>query len=150
MKAAGLGLGMAILIVLLGNAVAQTQTRTATIYRCGADGRDLRDSPCPPSLRSSATRLEFDQPSVVQTQAARAQVIAQAQQGRDMEAQRRNDESQSRLHASHAVGINGLATAASAPKAAPPPVTPKAPKLAKPYKPNKPNKPAVPAASAPR
>ena len=147
MKPVLLGCCLTVLITLLGSAAAQTQTRTATIYRCGLDGRDLRDSPCPASQKASATQLEFDHPSAAQTKAAREQAIAEAKRGHEMEAQRRKDEAEARQHASRAVGINGLATPASAPKQAQapvPPKAPKAPKLAKPHKP------ATPAASAPR
>ena len=147
MKPALLGCCTALLIAVLGSAAAQTQTRTATIYRCGPDGRDMRDSPCPASQKASATQLEFDHPSAAQTKAAREQAIAEAKRAHEMEAQRRKDEAEARKHASRAVGINGLATAASVPRPASAPLPPKAPKLAKPHKPAKPT---ALAASAPR
>jgi hypothetical protein len=139
-------------VLLAGSAAAQTQTRTATIYRCGPDGRDLRDSPCPASLKASATRLEFDHPSAAQAKAAREQAVAEAKRAQEMEAQRLRDEAVARQHqAARAGGINGLARPAAAkPASAPmqpvPPKSPKKPKLAKPAKPAN----AAKTASAPR
>lgn len=128
-------------MVLSSGAPAQTQTQRMTIYRCGADGRDLRDSPCPVALKASAVQIEFDQPSEAQRRAMRNQAMAEARQARAMERQRHQDEAQARRNASRAVGIDGLAVPAaaqpaSAPKPVKPPTPPKAPKLVKPSKPS--------------
>lgn len=130
-----------LMTMLAGSNKAVAQTRTATIYRCGPDGRDLRDSPCPPSQKASASQLEFDQPSAAQAKVAREQAFAEARRAQEMEAKRHRDEAEARQHrAGRAGGINGLAVpaaaqAASAPKAPAAPKPPKAPKLAKPAKP---------------
>lgn len=134
---------------LIGSAAAQTEARTATLYRCGADGRELRDSPCPNSPKASGTQIEFDHPSAAQTRAASERAIADAKRAHALEDKRHRDEAEAQRRASHAVGINGLAVPAaaakpaSAPKQPVPPKAPKAPKLAKPHKP-------VGPASAPR
>lgn len=138
----------------IGSAAAQTEVRTTTFYRCGADGRELRDSPCPsgpkPGDRANGTPVEFDHPSAAQTRAASERAIADAKRAHTLEARRKQDEIDAHRQASRAVGINGLATPAAAakpaakPASAPkPPVSPKAPKLAKPHAPAK-------VASAPR
>ncbi len=127
---------------LVGSAAAQTEARTATVYRCGADGRELRDSPCPNNPAANGSRLEFDQPSAAQTRAASERAIAEAKRAHALEGKRHQDEAEARSRASHAVGINGLAgpaaaaKTASAPKQPLPPKAPKAPKLAKPQKPD--------------
>ena len=45
------------------SAQAQTETRSATIYRCGPDGRELRDHPCPAGTQAKAEQVNFAQPS---------------------------------------------------------------------------------------
>ena len=143
MKAGLLGCHAVVLAAtLIGNAAAQTEARTATVYRCGADGRELRDSPCPNSQNSpkvSGSQVEFDQPSAAQSRAASARAIEDAKRARALEEKRNQAEAQARRHASHAVGINGLAVPAAAaakPASAPKqPVPPKAPKLTKPHRP---------------
>jgi len=132
---------VALSATLVGSAAAQTETRTATVFRCGADGRELRDSPCPNNPKSSGSRVEFDQPSAAQTRAASERAIADAKRAHALEGKRLQDEAEARRRAAQAVGINGLAgpsaaaKPANAPKQPLPPKAPKAPKLAKPYKP---------------
>ena len=144
-------------------ALAQTQTRSATIYRCGTDGRDLRDSPCPNQLGSGESQLHFDSPSVGQSRAAAEQTAADTRRAQAMEQTRLQQEAQAKRNAPSATGINGLAgvqredkakadkqTPASKPLKHPKP--PKAPKaqstVATPEGPNAPKPPASP--SAPR
>lgn len=58
---AALGLGLLLLAAALVPAVAQTQT----VWRCGPDGRDYRDSPCPDgqALALAVTPAATDAPS---------------------------------------------------------------------------------------
>jgi len=47
-----------LLALILGIALpsfAQPPVRRAQVYRCGPDGRDLRDSPCPGGTAASST-----------------------------------------------------------------------------------------------
>ncbi|MFY7863285.1 hypothetical protein [Roseateles sp.] len=119
---------------------AQTQTRTSTLYRCGPDGRDLRDSPCPSSLRASESTVQYDQPSAAQTQAAKQQAAAELKRALAMEKARLKQEAEARRHLSSPTGIDGLkpipaVIPASAPKAtnsAKPPKPPKAQQVPKP------------------
>ena len=146
----------------LGNtASAQTQTRSATIYRCGADGRDLRDSPCPNQPMISASQLEFDAPSAGQSRAAAEQTAADTHRAQAMEQTRLQQEAQASRHAATATGINGLAgtqrddqaKAGKQPASSKPLKAPKAPKIPKapaatatPEMPNAPKPPASPTA----
>jgi hypothetical protein len=126
------------LIAMLGSAAAQN--REATIYRCGPDGRDLRDSPCPgAAAASSAHQVEFHQPSDAQTKAARAQAASEAKRADQMQQQRlKREAEEARRHSDAATGIDGLATPASGPW----PTATKSPdKPAKPGRPVKPIKP---------
>lgn len=133
---------IALMMALCSSVPAQTQTRSTTVYRCGPEGRDLRDAPCPDAPRVGASRVEFDQPSPAQMQAARAQTIAEAKQAHAMEQARLKQEAQAYRRAGRATGINGLAlppaAAASAAKAKP----------AKPPKPHKSSKPRPPGRAA--
>lgn len=118
---------------------AQTQTRTSTVYRCGPEGRDLRDSPCPSSLRASEMTVEYDQPSAAQTQAAKDRTDADLKRARALEKARLKQEAEARKHLSTPTGIDGLkpipgVIAASAPKPAQAPKPPKAPQAPKPAK----------------
>ena len=133
-----------LMTTLIGYAAAQTQTRAATVFRCGADGRELRDSPCPNDPKAAGSQVEFDQPSAAQTREASGRAIAEAKRARALEEKRHRDEAEARRSASQAVGINGLAGPAAATNSAgapkqplppKPPKSPKAPKLSKPQKP---------------
>lgn len=122
----------------LGSAPAQTQTRSTTVYRCGPEGRDLRDSPCPAAAKASTAQVEFDQPSGAQSRAARDLAIADAKRARTMEQARIAQETEARHRAARAGGIDGLAVPPPAkPASAAQPSKAKAPKLHKP-KPPKP------------
>jgi len=132
---------VALTATLIGSAAAQTEARTATVYRCGADGRELRDSPCPNNPKSSGSQVEFDHPSAAQTRAASERAVSEAKRANALENKRNQDEAEARRRASPAVGINGLAVPNAAAKPAGslkqplPPKAPTAPKLAKPQKP---------------
>ena len=91
-------------------AAAQTQAQQAKVYRCGADGRDLRDSPCPVGSPASASQILFDQPSQAQSRGAREQMSKDAKLGRELEQDRQKQEADARRHAGPAMGINGLPT----------------------------------------
>jgi len=94
---------------------AQTETRTATVYRCGKDGRDLRDFPCPEASRAS--QVQFDQPSSADAQATRARSAADAKLAAQMEQDRLKKEAEARRQSATAlrIGPPPPADAASAP-----------------------------------
>ncbi len=112
-------------------AAAQTQAQQAKVYRCGADGRDLRDSPCPVGSRASAAQIIFDQPSQAQSRGAREQMSKDAKLGRELEQDRQKQEADARRHAGPAIGINGL-PALPKPASAATPVKTKQPHAHKP------------------
>lgn len=58
---------------------AQTVQRQAKVYRCGPEGRDLRDSPCPDG--SGARSIGFDEPSAAAGRAGEARARHQRAQG---------------------------------------------------------------------
>lgn len=132
-----------LLLVALGlalPALAQTQVRRAQVYRCGPDGRDLRDSPCPNGPASSSA-VDYDQPSAADSKAARDRQLAQAKQAAALASARRASEAEARHQRSQAVGLQTLPPppqAASSPQV----ITLKPPKTAKPHKPPKPGAPA--------
>lgn len=128
MKPLLLVLALAALPVL-----AQTQTRSAQIYRCGPEGRDLRDSPCPGS--GTASSVEFDQPSAADSKAARDRHLADARQAAALAQARRASEAEARQMRARAVGLQAP-PAPPAPPSAPQVVQLKPPKTAKPYKPS--------------
>jgi hypothetical protein len=139
MKLAPCLLLTAVITAYVGAAMAQTKTRTIPVYRCGADGRDLRDSPCPAHLPASETQLIFDQPSAGQAQANKEIVEADAKRAEAMQKARLRQEAEARRLNGQVAGIDGLKTsgqAASAPTAKPP-VTTQSPKHPKPPKPPK-------------
>ncbi len=112
-------------------AAAQTQAQQAKVYRCGADGRDLRDSPCPVGSQASAAQIIFDQPSQAQSRGAREQMSKDAKLGRELEQDRQKQEADARRHAGPAIGINGL-PALPKPASAATPVKTKQPHAHKP------------------
>ena len=97
---------------------AQTETRSATIYRCGPDGRDLRESPCPAGMQAKLAQISFDQPGGTQVQAAKDQAADTALQADQLQGQRQHREALERRRASKVASIDGLA---GAPKAQPTP-----------------------------
>ena len=124
-----------LLLVLVLAAVlpafAQTQVRRTQVYRCGPDGRDLRDSPCPGGTAPAS--VDYDEPSTADSRATRDRHLVDAKQAAALAAARRASESEARRQkASHI----GLQTAASAPAASKPQVTYlQPPRTAKPRRP---------------
>ncbi len=127
-------------------------------YRCGPKGQDLRDSPCPPGMASSAVDLPEDRVTPDQQRAARQRT---QQEARDLEALQRSREAGGAQRGAPpaAAGINGLTTLAPAaeaaarhakdtakpkPKQPAPPKAPKAPKA--PKEPKEPKEPKAPKA----
>lgn len=128
-------------------ALAQTQVRQAQVYRCGPDGRDLRDSPCPSGQAASSGNVDFDVPSAADSRAARERHMAEARQAAALASARRASEAEARHQRALQIGMQAPppAQAASAPKA----VKVKAPKKRREPREPKPHKPAG-AASQPR
>lgn len=80
-----------LLLLPLSSLPALAQTRrqsSAPIFRCGPEGREIRDRPCPAGSGASAP-LSFDQPSerdrsaALKRQAADAQEAARLQRERE-------------------------------------------------------------------
>jgi hypothetical protein len=146
----------AVLALPLSSVVmAQSQTRSTPIYRCGPDGRDLRDAPCPEAADKAPKTISFDQPSAADRRAAQELAQQEARRARELEVQRQQQEAEARRHAAPAIAIHGRGqppAAAPAPsKQAQAPMPPKAPKSPKPPKPPKvtqPGKAAKPASAA--
>lgn len=116
-------------------ALAQTQTRSAQVFRCGPEGRDLRDSPCPAGEGPSS--VSFDQPSAADSKAARDRHLADAKQAAALAQSRRASEAEARQLRAKAVGLQAPPApvqAASSPQV----VVLKPPKTAKPHKPSAP------------
>lgn len=114
-------------------AVAQTQQRRAQVYRCGPEGRDLRDSPCPAST-GNATNVAYDEPSAADGRAARSRHLADAKQAAALAASRRASEAEARRQKASHIGLQEVP--APAPAASASQVTYlKPPKTAKPKKP---------------
>lgn len=117
---------------LLLPAQAQTVQRKAQVYRCGPEGRDLRDSPCPGGGGESG--VSYDQPSTADSRAARDRHLSDAKQAAALAQTRRASEAEARHQRASAVGLQQPpppAQAASVPAV----VHLKPPKTAKPRKP---------------
>ncbi len=122
---------LALCVVLPAD--AQTQQRRAQVYRCGPDGRDLRDSPCP-SGTGAAANVSYDEPSAADSKAARERHLADAKHAAALASARRASEAEARRMRSQHVGLQTLpppAAAASSPQV----VVLKPPQAAKPRKP---------------
>jgi hypothetical protein len=114
-------------------ALAQTQARSAQVYRCGPEGRDLRDSPCPGG--TAASSVAFDEPSAADSKAARDRHLADSKQAAALAQARRASEAEARHQRAQAVGLQSLPPPAQ-PASAPQVVPLKPPKTAKPHKPH--------------
>ena len=126
---------LALLLCSTFPALAQTQVRSTQVYRCGPEGRDLRDSPCPNAASSPAGSVDFDEPSAADSRAARARHLAEAKQAAALAQARRASEAESRRDRRLAVGLQ--ATPAPAPAPSAPALSHiKPPKTAKPRKPS--------------
>lgn len=139
-----LALALALSPLAATTATAQTQVRQTPVYRCGPDGRDLRDSPCPTGPAASGS-ISYDQPSAADSRAARERHLVEAKQAHALATARRASEAEARHQRSQAVGLQSLPAPAQA-ASSPAPVHLKPPKVAKPHKP----RPPQPAASAAR
>jgi hypothetical protein len=153
MKLAPLLLLTVVITAYVGAAAAQSKTRTIPIYRCGPDGRDLRDSPCPALPAGSASQLLFDQPSAGQIQASKDIVAADIKRANALEKDRLKKEAEAGRNNSQVVGIDGLKPTWPAPAAASAakvqaPVSAKSPKPPKRPKPPTSPKPSKTAAEA--
>ena len=126
-------LALALFVAL--PAGAQTVVRRAQVYRCGTDGRDLRDSPCP-SGNTPSNAVDYDEPSKADSRAARDRHLVDAKHAAALAESRRASEAEARHQRSQAVGLQTLpppAQAASSPAFPPPP---KRPRVARPVKPS--------------
>ncbi len=127
-------------LIFIGSASRASDAREATVYRCGKDGKDLRDSPCPEAPSRAASAVLYDQPDTQEQRAARERAKADARQAQAMEKERLADEARARRETARATELGPLT---AAPAAAPKPVHGKLPKPAKPRHPAR-------TASAPR
>jgi len=147
-------LAAVLALPLSSTVMAQSQTRSTTIYRCGPDGRDLRDAPCPEAGDKAPHSLSFDQPSAADRRAAQELAQRDARRARELEVQRQQQEAEARRRAGPAIAIHGRGqppaeaaapskqaqapTPPKTPKDPKPPKTPKAPKVTQPGKAAKP------------
>ena len=126
-------LACVLCLLLCADALAQTQTRRAQVYRCGPEGRDLRDSPCPTG-QAAGTEVAYDQPSQADSRAARERHMAEAKQAAALSSARRASEAEARRLRSQAVGLQALPPSAQ-PASGPATVTLQPPKTARPHRP---------------
>lgn len=126
-------------LLLLAPALpAQTVQRQAQVYRCGPEGRDLRDSPCPGAQAGSAPlRIDFDEPSEADARAARQRHLTDAREASALAAARRASDAEARRQRAGQLTVPARPAAASAPPAQAQP-----PRHARPLKPPKAAKPA--------
>ena len=125
------------LAMACGTAAAQTEKRATQLYRCGPEGRDLRDAPCPD--KGAAQQVEYDQPSAAQQRETRERSRREAREADALERERLRREAQ---NPGGAIGIRGAGTppaqAASAPAKQAAPLTTKKPRTKKPKAPRTP------------
>lgn len=124
---------VALVIAAALPALAQTQVRRAQVYRCGPDGRELRDSPCPGGAASGSS-VDYDQPSDADSRAARNRHLAEAKQATALANARRASEAEARRQRSQHIGLQTL-TPPPQPASAPQVVHLQPPKTVKPKKP---------------
>lgn len=142
-----LALALTCTLALIAASAAQTVQRQSTVYRCGPDGRDLRDAPCPGP--GAASTVQFDDPSAADRRAAQERSRAEAREAEALAGARRASEAQARQQRALILGSPAATpaprptTVASAPKSP----HPKPPKLARPHKPAAHPKPGPAAAS---
>ncbi|WP_422011878.1 hypothetical protein [Roseateles sp.] len=117
-------------------APAQTQVKRAQVYRCGPDGRDLRDSPCPGV--GAASSVDYDQPGAADSKAARERHLAEARQATALAQARRASEAEARAQRTAAVGLQRLPPPATAASATATTAPPRRPHMARAHKPAKP------------
>ncbi|PZP32113.1 MAG: hypothetical protein DI603_11720 [Roseateles depolymerans] len=129
-------LRVALGLLLATSALAQTTTRQTPVYRCGPDGRDLRDSPCP-GPHASSQPISFDEPSAADSRAARERHVAEARQAAALATARRASEAEARRQRHGPTLINTLPPPAQ-PASAARDWPPRPPKAAKHHKTPKP------------
>jgi hypothetical protein len=112
-------------------ALAQTEVRQTQVYRCGPEGRDLRDSPCPGG--AAASSVNYDEPSSADSRAARNRHLADAKQAAALASARRASEAEGRRTRAAHIGLQPAVTPAQ-PASAPPVTYLKPPKTDKPRK----------------
>lgn len=142
-----LALALTCTLALIATSAAETVQRQATVYRCGPDGRDLRDAPCPGA--GAASTVQFDDPSAADRQAAHERSRTEAREADALASARRASEAQARQQSALILGPPA-GTPAPRPTlaaSAPPTPHPKRPKLARPHKPPVHPKPGPAAAS---
>nr|WP_297529897.1 hypothetical protein [uncultured Roseateles sp.] len=153
---AALILTTAVLVLMSGAARAQdrqeatkpapAQERTLGYYRCGPEGHDLRETPCPDGQGRTA-EVAKDKVDPQEADAARKRTAAET---RDLAARERDRERQSAKAPSKAIGIDGRLPGQRATKPAKP-ADPKKPKPKDPKKPpkKKPKAPKTPDPASP-
>jgi len=124
---------VALMLAAALPALAQTAVRRAQVYRCGPDGRDLRDSPCPDG--NAASQVDYDQPSDADSRAARNRQLAEAKRADALAAARRASEAEARKQRGQHVGLQTVLPPPQ-PASAPQVVHLKPPKTVKPKKPS--------------
>lgn len=123
-------------------AMAQTERRSTQVWRCGPEGRELRDAPCPESGAGTPgqQRIDYDQPSSAQSAEARRIAAREAKLARELERDRQRLEAQ-QAKQQQAIGIHGRGKQSPPPDAAqgaasaPKPLKTKKPKTHKPKPP---------------
>jgi hypothetical protein len=113
---------------------AQTQVRRAQVYRCGPEGRDLRDSPCPGGTQASS--VDYDEPSAADSRATRDRHLADSKHAAALAATRRANEAEARHQKASHIGLQAVPAPAAKPASAPQVTYLKPPKTAKPKKPS--------------
>lgn len=143
-----LALALTCTLALIATSAAQTVQRQAPIWRCGPDGRDLRDAPCPGS--TAASTVHFDEPSAADRRAAHKRARADAREADALAHARRASEAQARQQRALILGATTATPPARPAAAASAPASPhvKHPKLARPHKPAAHPKPGAAASAA--
>lgn len=101
-----------LMAALLAAPAWALEKRNTTIYRCGPDGRQLSDRPCPTEPGASKA-LAFDQPSTAESAAARQRAASDAALAKNLQQQRE------RLEAQPQGGATGIRSGSAASDAAP-------------------------------
>lgn len=114
------------LLVISSASQAQTQRKETPIYRCGPEGRELRDAPCPAG--GAADTVQFDQPSSADARAARERQQSDAREARRLEKERKAQEARDLKANARATVIGPQSAASAASSASPTKKAPKAPK----------------------
>ncbi|WP_457422550.1 hypothetical protein [Roseateles sp. P5_E7] len=124
---------LALILCAALPALAQTQVRRTQVYRCGPDGRDLRDSPCPGG--TAANSVDYDEPSSADSRAARDRHLADSKRAAALASARRASEAEGRHTRATHIGLQP-AVAPAQPASSPQVTYLKPPKTAKPHKPS--------------